>query len=287
MNKLLSLVAMVLSGVAIFLASRGRTFSRVDAGGPVLRLLMAGSGTSTVVFESGAGSPLETWLRVQPAVSKFAKTISYDRAGNGLSKKGPVPRDGRRIATELHTALHNAHAAPPYILVGHSLGGPYIRTFAGLYPNEVAGLVLVDPTQEDLIAWAKARDPKPSGEHKFRPDDEVDCAPATFAQAQENPIPTNVPVFLITGIGPRVIPGFVPKELREELQQDRKIFYPAKLKFHRKWVETIPGGQLIVTENSGHGIPFEEPELVIQTIREVVNRPRLANVSGAVDVHGR
>jgi pimeloyl-ACP methyl ester carboxylesterase len=286
MNKLLSIVAMVLSSVAILLASRGQTFSRIDAGGPVLRMLMAGSGNSTVVFESGAGGPLEAWLRIQPEVSKFAKTISYDRAGNGLSKKGPVPRDGRRIATELHIALHNAHAPPPYILVGHSLGGPYIRVFAGLYPDEVAGLVLVDPTQEDLIAWAKARDPKPSGEHKFRPYDEVDCAPATFAQAQENPMPTNVPVFLITGMGPRVIPGFVTKELREEVQKDQKIFYPAKLKFHKEWVEKIPGGQLVITENSGHGIPFEEPELVIKTIREVVNRTHLAKVSKEIDVHG-
>src|SRR4029077_19435539 len=113
---------------------------------------------------------------IQPAVSQFAKTISYDRAGNGLSKKGPAPRDGRRVATELHTALHNARASPPYILVGHSLGGPYIRVFAGLYPEEVAGLVLVDPTQEDLIAWDKARKAQPPPEHKFRPADEVDCA---------------------------------------------------------------------------------------------------------------
>jgi pimeloyl-ACP methyl ester carboxylesterase len=286
MNKLLSMVAMVLSGVAILLASHGQTFSRIDAGGPTLRMLMAGSGNSTVVFESGAGGPLEAWLRIQPEVSKFAKTISYDRAGNGLSKKGPVPRDGQHIATELHTALHNAHASPPYILVGHSLGGPYIRVFAGLYPDEVAGLVLVDPTQEDLIAWAKARDPKPSGAHKFRPYDEVDCAPATFAQAHENPIPTNVPVFLITGMGPREIPGFVTKELREEVQKDQKIFYPAKLKFHREWVEKIPGGRLIITENSGHGIPFEEPELVIKTIRDVVNHTRLANVSREIGVHG-
>ena len=285
MSKLFSMVAMVLSGVAILLASGGQTFSRVDAGGPALRMLMAGKGNSTVVFESGAGARLETWLRIQPEVSKFAKTISYDRAGNGLSKKGPVPRDGRRIATELHTALHNAHAPPPYILAGHSLGGPYIRIFAGLYPDEVAGLVLVDPTQEDLIAWAKARDPKPSGGHKFRPEDEVDCAPATFAQAQENPVAANVPVILITGMGPRVIPGFVTKELREEVQKDQKIFYPAKLKFHREWVEKIPGGQLIITENSGHGIPFEEPDLVIKAIRDVVNRARLANASKEIDIH--
>ena len=286
MNKLLVTVATVLSGVAIFLASRGQRFSRVDAGGPTLRMLMAGSGNSTVVFESGAGAPLETWLRIQPKVSRFSKTISYDRAGNGRSEKGPVPRDGRRIATELRTALHNTHATPPFILVGHSLGGPYIRVFAGLYPDEVAGLVLVDPTQEELIAWAKARDPKPSGDHEFRPYDEVDCAPAAFAQAQENPIPANVPVFLITGMGPRVIPEFVTKELREEVQKDQKTFYPAKLKFHKEWVDKIPGGQLIITQNSGHGIPFEEPELVIKTIRDVVNRTRPAQISRQIDVHG-
>lgn len=281
MNRLLTALATVLSGVAIFLATRGQTFSRVDAGGPTLRILMAGRGNPTVVFEGGSGSPLEAWVRIQPAVSKFARTISYDRAGNGLSKKGPAPRDGRHVATELHTALHNAHASPPYVLVGHSLGGPYIRVFAGMFPDEVAGIVLVDPTQEELIAWAKARDPKPSDEQKFRPYDEVDCAPATFAQARKNPIPANVPVVLISGMGPRVIPGFLTKELREEVEKDQKIFYPAKLKFHKEWVEKIDGGQLIITKNSGHGIPFEEPELVIKTIRDVVVRARLSRLKSA------
>jgi pimeloyl-ACP methyl ester carboxylesterase len=286
MNKLLAALAAVLSGAAIFLATRGQTFSRVDAGGPTLRMLMTGNGNPTVLFEAGAGGPLEAWVRIQPEVSKFARTISYDRAGNGLSKKGATPRDGRRIGTELHTALQNAHASPPYILVGHSLGGPYIRVFAGMYPDEVAGMVLVDPTQEELIAWAKAHDPKTPDEHKFRPYDEVDCASATFAQAQENPVPATIPVFLITGMGPRVIPGFLTKELQEEVRKDQKTLYPAKLKFHKAWVEKIPGGQLIITENSGHGIPFEEPELVINTIREAVNRARLPNVSREIDVHG-
>ena len=274
MNKLLAGMAAVLSGVAILLAMPGQTFRRVDAGGPALRMCITGSGTPTVLFEAGAGGPLETWVRVQPAVSKFARTVSYDRAGNGLSTQGATPRDGRHIATELHTALHNAHVSPPYILVGHSLGGPLIRVFAGIYPNEVAGMVLVDPTQEELIAWAKAHRPKSPDEHTYRPDDEVDCAPATFTQARANPIPTNMPLFLISGQGPRVVPGFLTKELREELLKDQAVFYPAKLKFHQAWVDKCSGGQLIITEKSGHGIPFEEPELVVKTIREVVNRAR-------------
>src|SRR6185436_13202409 len=105
MNKPMMILAGALSAAAILLAAPGQTFSRVDAGGPMLRMLMTGNGGATVVFESGAGSSLETWIRIQPSVSKFARTISYDRAGAGLSTKGPSPRDGRHIAAELHTAL--------------------------------------------------------------------------------------------------------------------------------------------------------------------------------------
>ncbi len=274
MNKLLAIIGVILSGVAILLATQHQSFRRINADGPTLRMLARGGGTPTVVFEAGAGSPLEAWTRVQREVSAFSGTISYDRAGNGLSTKGATPRDGRHIAMELHAALSHARIPPPYILVGHSLGGPYIRIFAGMYPAEVAGLVLVDPTQEELIAWDKARKAKPLKERKGRPEDEVDCAPMTFDQARENPIPTNIPVYLITGLGPREIPRFLTKELETEVREDRKVLYKAKLKFHRDWVEKFPAGQLIVTENSGHGIPFEEPELVIKTIRDAVRQAR-------------
>jgi pimeloyl-ACP methyl ester carboxylesterase len=274
MNRHLATLAAILSVAVLLLAARGQTYHRVNAGGTTLRLLQAGQGGPTVIFEAGAGGPLETWARVQPGVSRFARTIAYDRAGNGLSDKGVAPRDGRRIATELHAALQQARAVPPYVLVGHSLGGPYIRVFAGLYPEEVAGLVLVDPTQEDLIAWAKARDPQPAAERKYRPENEVDCAPATFAQAQALPLSPQLPVVLISGLGPREAPGFLTAEFREEVRKDQAENYPAKLRFHREWVESLPRGRLITTDRSGHGIPYEEPELVIQTIRELVQRVR-------------
>jgi pimeloyl-ACP methyl ester carboxylesterase len=264
------MLAMSFSLIAVLLAMTGQHFIRVDAGGPSLRMLITGHEGPSVLFESGSGSPLETWVRVQPKVSKFARCISYDRAGNGLSEKGPTPRDGERIADELHAALKNSPARPPYILVGHSLGGPYIRIFAGKYPHEVAGMVLVDPTQEELIEWAKARDPKP--ERAPRPYDEVDCAPATFAQASKSHIPAGIPVLLISGMGPLEIPGFLPAELKKEVQKDQKILYPAKLRFHQAWVDKIPGGRLIVTKSSGHGIPFEEPELVVSCIRKMIEQ---------------
>jgi pimeloyl-ACP methyl ester carboxylesterase len=274
MNKLLFRLSILMGILAVALAMDGQTFKRVYSGGHALRVLAYGHGGATVIFEAGSGSPLEAWVRVQPEVAQFARTISYDRAGNGLSPKGPTPRDGKQIAAELHAALQNLHAAPPYILVGHSLGGPYIRVFAGLFPDEVAGLVLVDPTQEDLLAWAKARDPKPSVSHDPRPYDEVDCAPATFAEARAFPIPTNLPVTLLTGLGPREIPGFLPAALRKEAQKDQAVFYPAKLKFHKDWVEQFAQGRLIITEKSGHGIPFEEPELVISAVHQIVEKTK-------------
>ena len=275
MNKLIATIAAVLSAIAILLATQHQTFARINADGPVLRMLETGKGNSTVVFEAGAGSPLDAWVRVQPEVSAFARTISYDRAGNGLSTKGATPRDGRQIATELHSALRNAHLSPPYILVGHSLGGPYIRIFAGMYPDEVAGLVLVDPTQEELIAWDKARKAQPPAEHKFRPGDEVDCAPMTFDEAHANPVPTNIPVYLITGLGPREVPGFMTKELKAEVLEDHEVLYKAKLKFHKEWVEQFPKGKLVIAEDSGHMVPFEQPELVVDTIRQMVEQSRV------------
>ncbi len=274
MNPLHLSLAVLLTTAAIYLASRGQTYPRFEANGSELRMSITGrsdASAPTVIFESGAGGSLDEWFYIQSKVGRFARAISYDRAGNGLSEKGFAPRDGRRIAAELHAALQNAHVPAPYILVGHSLGGPYIRIFAGLYPADVSGMLLVDPTQEELAAWSKERNPKPP-EHRFRPDDEVDCAPLTFAQAAESRMPAGIPIILITGMGPRIIPSFLPKEMRAEVQKDQETVYPAKLKFHQAWVNKTPGARLIVTENSGHGIPLEEPELIIETVRGIIRQ---------------
>src|SRR5262245_61648333 len=127
MSKPFMASATVLSILTIALAMQHQTFSWVDAGGPKLRMLIGGTGSPTVVFDTGGDGSLEGWGPVPSEVSKFAKTVSYDRAGNGLSDKGATPRDAGHIATELHVALQNANLPPPYILVGHSVGGPYVR----------------------------------------------------------------------------------------------------------------------------------------------------------------
>jgi len=121
----------------------------VNVGGHRLHLFIQGKGSPTVVMENGSGDFSFIWSLVQPKVSKFTRTVSYDRAGYAWSEAGPVPRTDKQITWELHKALHSAGIQPPYILVGQSYGGFLVRAFARYYPDEVAGMVLVEAVNEN------------------------------------------------------------------------------------------------------------------------------------------
>jgi len=124
----------------------------VDVGGYQLHIHSQGEGGPTVVFDSGLGCTALDWSLVQPELSKTTGVVSYDRAGYGWSDESPLERTSENIVKELHTLLHNAGELGPYILVGHSFGGNNVRLFASQYPDEVAGVVLVDASHEDLPA---------------------------------------------------------------------------------------------------------------------------------------
>ena len=121
----------------------------VDAGGHLLHIHVKGEGRPVVVFENGSADFSFIWDLVQPVISKKTMTVSYDRAGYAWSEEGPVPRSGRQIAYELHTALHNAGINGPYVMVGQSFGGFLVRSFARFYRDEVVGMVLVDALNEN------------------------------------------------------------------------------------------------------------------------------------------
>lgn len=121
----------------------------VDAGGHKVHMDIQGAGSPVVIFETGSGDFSFIWSLVQPEIAKLTKTVSYDRAGYACSEQGPLPRTGKQMCWELHTALKNAGVHPPYILVGQSFGGFIVRAFARYYPGEVAGMVLVEAVQED------------------------------------------------------------------------------------------------------------------------------------------
>jgi pimeloyl-ACP methyl ester carboxylesterase len=116
-----------------------------------LYLLEKGSGGPTVLFESGIAATHLNWHQIQESVSRFTHTASYDRGGLGWSSVESSVRTPGNIAVELHTMLECAGIKPPYILVGHSFGGLVMRRYAALYPEDVLGVVLVDPMR--LEEW--------------------------------------------------------------------------------------------------------------------------------------
>src|SRR6516162_10140574 len=154
----------------------------IDAGG--FRLYCMGSGSPTVVFDSGFEDWAPAWSTVQPKIAKWTRACSYDRDGAGFSDSGPMPRTSVRIATELHTALHNAGIAGPYILVGHAFGSDNVRTFAVLYMDEVAGLVMDDCDFTDL-------EPKEvqAGDRDGREELASDLRECGKAVAEHKPLP--------------------------------------------------------------------------------------------------
>jgi pimeloyl-ACP methyl ester carboxylesterase len=117
----------------------------IDIGTHRLHLHCLGEGTPTVVFDAALGGSSLSWSLVQPEVARVARACTHDRAGFGWSEAGPLPRTAGRIADELHTLLHRAGVAGPYLLVGHSFGGLVMRLFATRHRRDVAGLVLIEP----------------------------------------------------------------------------------------------------------------------------------------------
>ncbi len=117
---------------------------RVDVGRHRLHLHCEGSGSPVVILESALGETAAYWEWVAPAVASHTTVCSYDRAGRGWSDAATIDQDGTAVATDLHTLLYRADVMGPFVLVGHSTGAQYVRIFAGRYPEEIAGMVLLD-----------------------------------------------------------------------------------------------------------------------------------------------
>ena len=129
-----------------------------------MNLICMGEGSPVVILESGLGTHVSVWGLVQYKMARTTKVCAYERAGMGVSDEGHGPRDAAAVDSDLHALLHAAGLKGPYVVVGHSLGGYFTRLFADTHPQEVAGMVLVDPTidhQKQLIATI-APPPKPA-----------------------------------------------------------------------------------------------------------------------------
>jgi pimeloyl-ACP methyl ester carboxylesterase len=123
----------------------------VDIGGRRLHLNCTGSGSPTVILEAGASSFAIDWALVQPAIARTQRVCSYDRAGSGWSDPRPDVETPARIVADLNKALTTAGERPPFVMVGASAGGLYVRLYQLDHPNDVIGLVFVDPATENRL----------------------------------------------------------------------------------------------------------------------------------------
>ena len=224
----------------------------------------------TVVLEADLGVESGTWAAVQPGVASFARVCRYDRAGLGLSGRGPRPRDAREQVRELRGLLAHAHLAPPYVLVGAGFGALAAQLFARDARREVAGLVLVDgaaPAAERRIeallhpdqrwGWRRALEANPEGVRL------ADLAASAAEVARAAPMP-KIPLVV----------------LRRGLPLDGGAGWPTAA-VERTWAElqaelaaSSPLGVVEVAGASHHRIAESQPELVIEAVRQVVARAR-------------
>ncbi len=234
----------------------------VDVSGRLLYLTCLGEGSPTVVLEAGGEGNSDAWSPVQPGISEFTTVCAYDRAGEGFSDSVPAHEDIEAMVHDLHALLGAASIPGPYVLVGHSFGGRFVPAFAELYRSEVAGMVLVDPGQEGFLARA---------EQELSPGEwglymEAGGGVVARMQQMEGDLrvgpPGDIPLVVLSASRRIDRPG-LSDDLNEKL-------HVVLTNLQRELAANSPQGTHITAENSGHGIQFDRPDLVLDAVRQVV-----------------
>jgi len=246
----------------------------IDVGGYRLHINCAGNpinGSPTVVMDAGGYDSSESWNKVQPEIAKFARVCVYDRAGLGKSERRPSPSyPSQEVVKDLHTLLVNAHIAAPFVLVGHSFGGMNVRLYASQHPQEVVGMVLVDSVNEDEMDRWVAMMPTEI-KQRMTEADKAQLARLAISEGQvraahwHSDIPLVVLTHGVVSPGDYGIPSMAAKgeELRLEMQKAL-----ARLSSRSKH---------IIVEKSGHYIQRDQPQVVIDSVRQVAEATRTSD----------
>ena len=269
-----------------------------------IHLHCVGVGNPTVVFEADLDQfGALSWDRIQGEIGEFTRACSYDRAGIMWSEPGPRPRDGEMIISELGAVLDAAGEDGPYVLVGHAFGGAYVRIFAGQNPEAVYGLVLIDSSHPDMLTrFAKFGVEQEIPDKQIRPlilllshlgmpgrfkgpqysmprevydtqqaflpkssmawfDESVE-APNTLAQAGQYEYLGDIPLIVLASARPASVATQVEgRDLQDtwlELQQELALL--------------SENGDIKMLGGSGHYIQFDQPQEVVEAVRDVVQR---------------
>jgi pimeloyl-ACP methyl ester carboxylesterase len=235
------------------------TIETIDGRG--VEIATAGSGPVTVVFESGLGFDWTSWDEVASELALHTQVFAYSRPGYGASDPTTTPRDPRQIVEELRGLLSARGYTPPYLVVGHSIGGGYMELFAKAYPEEVTGVVLVDPRHRDFLATCEAA--------------ALDNCGITEAQLPTQPI-SAVAEYRAFTMAPEQIRdagSFGSAPVRVLTATDHPVS-PARQQLWNDMLASLaaeaPDGEQILVPRSGHVIQDDRPEAVTAIILDLL-----------------
>ncbi len=263
-------------------------FENFDQRGRRLRYICRGEGTPAVVIDQGSGISVEQsflspyplgWQKVFTEIAKSTRVLMHDRAGLGWSYEPPTPRSCTQLVKDLRAVLRNAEVGPPYVLVGHSIGGFNVRLFANQYPDEVAGVVLVDSSHPDQWSrFARTLPRQALGE------------PAELRRFRQKPDPLSTPEridftasademrtvgtlgdkpLIVLSRSPQAlrVPG-LPADLAERMEQ-------VWAELQRDLLHLSTRSTQVIATCAGHNIQLDEPQLVSETVLKLVRDIRM------------
>ena len=261
---------------------RGSFSGWFDVGGRQLFLRCTGHRSPTVVFEGGLSSD---WYQLQNQLAPFTRMCSWDHPGGPRSRSDPAPgpRTARDLVADLHALLAAARVPGPYVLAGHSNGGLYAQLYASTHPDQVAGLVLIDAVHsayhqrrlamlKPLLPpeeWEALRQQAMAVPHRLIDPEQVDIWTSerqtrlALRRAPLRPMP-----LVVLAHGRPDDPG------APFIEHDERLWR----QLQRELAQLVDGGRLVVATESGHNIQHEQPELVLNAIRDVIRAARLGDL---------
>ncbi len=269
-------ISILIITVAVSLPSAAQRTDtlKVKVHNHVMTLYALGAGSPAVILEAGGASNHKTWDSVRTKLANLTKGISYDRPGYLNSDTCSSRRDAVTVAKELREGLIKAGIKPPYVLAGLSMGGAFVRVFAGLFPKDVVGLVLVDPAPEESYArfdkeqpdiWKEAEKylVQVLNSNRAGEREEMRFFDSSMNQARRSDVKHSTPTYLLIAAG-KAAGG-----------QDRDPSNPLNkiwIEELEKWAKKRPNLTYEIIRNSGHNIARFQPDTVVHAVRHMVQQ---------------